>query len=354
MTTSAEPARSGTEQGKYIGIQCLRGIAAYLVVWTHIKFTLPGSTNAFVNSSFGAVGVDVFFVISGFVIALTASRNGSDWKGFLTNRIARVVAFYWLLSLPFLAYQMAYGLPSANVLVNSFLFVPFLDTGTITNPLHPMGWSLCFEVYFYLAFSASMAFFGRHSKLALLGFFAIGVAATSMLPPSELLLPRFMFSPLTLEFCAGIAIYEFRNVFGPKTLAISAIAVIGLGYAVYLTPELAYHEKILSDTHMGLRRALLWGGFGASLTIASLGLERIRGFSWPAILAKAGDVSYSVYLIQGLAIFPAIDWHFGWWPGWAKVGFFLVVSCVGSVYLYRLVELPTVRWAKKLLVGDKR
>ena len=97
---------SGQKTGppnKQQGIQVLRGVAALFVMFAHLKFNLgiPAENTAntrWLAANIGAIGVDIFFVISGFVIAMTAAKLGDNWRAFLAHRIARIVPLYFTVS----------------------------------------------------------------------------------------------------------------------------------------------------------------------------------------------------------------------------------------------------------------
>ena len=110
-------------RAKVESVQAMRGVAALAVVVLHareaidrqgfIDHPLGSETSIGELASLGAVGVDLFFVISGFVMALSASKL-DGWAGtrrFLRGRVVRIVPLFWLLSLPMVAWWVAKGAP---------------------------------------------------------------------------------------------------------------------------------------------------------------------------------------------------------------------------------------------------
>lgn len=149
------------KQSEIYSVQILRGVAALLVVARHAAKQLSADPeNAFILGQFG---VDIFFVISGFVIFL-AGRNSSP-AHFLKRRFIRVVPMYWLVLALVVGMRMAHGhLVSQYFIPNtllSFLFVPSeIADGAIFPPI-VVGWTLNFEMFFYAVFAVSLCFASR-------------------------------------------------------------------------------------------------------------------------------------------------------------------------------------------------
>src|SRR5215470_12318280 len=112
-------------------IQVLRAFAAYLVVLVHLAPLVSMAGGAEDALGFGYAGVDLFFVISGFIMVYTTSRRETQPWDFFAHRIARVVPMYWLLTLVVFAgvvfVPSLFQSTQANVvqLIKSLFFVPF-------------------------------------------------------------------------------------------------------------------------------------------------------------------------------------------------------------------------------------
>ena len=238
---------------RWSGLQSLRAIAAFLVLWAHLKFALGeewANRFMFIRSAAGAVGVDIFFVISGFVISLVASEKESNWKRFLVHRFARVVPFYWLVSLLlWLPKLVHFDRIHPLQIWNSFLFLPVLVRFAYTNPIHPYGWSLGFEIWFYLVFGASLLFAKKTASVVMVSFLVAGTVLIScILPSMDWFLPRFLFSPMVMEFCCGILIFRFRDRI-PQGLVWPVLALSALAFLEVLRTEaLGQHLEMLKDS----------------------------------------------------------------------------------------------------------
>ncbi len=179
-------------------IQALRAGAALVVTFGHLEHeaaTLPAA----VASGFAPVlldltgaGVDLFFIISGFVM-VHASRDLFGRSGaaplFLARRLARIVPLYWMVTTLFLltmlaAHVLSSAVPTAGEVVQSYLFVPYSPrVGGPMQPVYKLGWTLNYEMFFYLVFSVVLMLPARTAVLALVGFFVSLVAVGHVVQP---------------------------------------------------------------------------------------------------------------------------------------------------------------------------
>lgn len=153
----------------FLTVQALRVVAALLVVLLHAFETwgervdpaAPG-----VNWDNGAAGVDIFFIISGFVMVISSRRlvdQAGAWLIFLRHRVVRIVPLYWLLTtVKILAVVALAGVVlrtglDFNFVAGSYLFLPVTDSAGHFRPVLPVGWTLTYEFLFYLLFAAALA-----------------------------------------------------------------------------------------------------------------------------------------------------------------------------------------------------
>ena len=213
-TAASSPAR----RFHISGLDALRAIAVLAVVIYHVDpGLLPG----------GFIGVDVFFVISGFIIAKTTQgQTGVGAAGaFLWRRFRRVAPIYWLLSLPILIGMARGGTLSPEVAVATFLFWPFSGL-EMTFPALGPGWTLCFEMLFYAGFGLAMAG-GRRVGWGLVGAYAAMLAVGLVVAAPVL---RFWGAPIILEFLLGVGIaWVWRFAPGRAGLWAVALAMLGFG-----------------------------------------------------------------------------------------------------------------------------
>ena len=143
-------------------LQALRAVAAYMVVLYHflgqqVSQLYPPAKFL----SFGAAGVDIFFVVSGFIMVVTTMKRDMAPGEFLLHRIARIVPVYWVVTILLFAIVM-YGFKPVGImrmqpdwLAKSLLFIPFDRDGRV-EPIISVGWTLNYEMFFYLLFALSL------------------------------------------------------------------------------------------------------------------------------------------------------------------------------------------------------
>ena len=168
----------------------------------------------FLASDFGVSGVDLFFVISGFIMVVTTAGSSITPTQFWGRRISRVVPIYWLLtSLMVCVALIAPGLfKTLRIeplkLVQSLLFIPHFSASfpAFAWPVLVPGWTLNFEMFFYAVFGASLII-PRRWRLWAVSMFFLGLAAIGVsLGPFKSAMAQTYTSPMLIEFVAGALI----------------------------------------------------------------------------------------------------------------------------------------------------
>lgn len=348
-------------------IQLLRGVAALLVVIAHsIDFGLeadPGWDAAASPdlTNFGAFGVDLFFVISGFVMAFSVEgKNGPRDAGrFLALRWARVAPPYLLITAALVAFVIARGggLPTLQSVLNTVLMVPIFDQGNYDLPPLSIGWTLSFEFTFYLLIAGLLAV-RRGQHVGWVGAFIVGLVAIDQAIPDKPFLLAWVSNPIMLEFSLGICAYLiWRRVnvrqARPWLLALGGLSVAILAVQI-ITGYGGVSEAGYTLTGAGsLERVVRWGAPAAGVFLAALALrEPASSATWRAGRAL-GDWSYSLYLIHipvlmvtaFLARRLTVEV-----PGWVLAAAIMLAIAASFAY-YRLVERPLTR-AARIVVGS--
>ena len=271
------------------GVQYLRAIAALGVVVFHAA-ERNGS-----HFTIGAAGVDVFFVVSGFIMWVLAETRQPSPLTFLRERAERVVPLYWAATAVMVAGGLVGLFPNMHLtafhVAASLAFVPHVspsDGGTW--PVLVQGWTLNYEMFFYLVFAAVLFLPPARRLPALVAIFGALVCLGLLLQPEGAALRTYT-SPLLAEFLIGIGIGKLwlagampRPAFG-ALLVVAAIA----GFVLVAAGLAGFNPLVL-------------GPLSAMLLVGVLALEQGKWLFRFIPLAYLGDASYSIYLWHTLAI----------------------------------------------------
>lgn len=316
-------------------IQYLRGLAAFSVVLFHISEQFGGPF------AIGAAGVDLFFVISGFIMWVTTVDHPVDPQRFMWRRIVRIVPLYWIVTLLtalaiFVKPQFLFGhvLSPAN-LVGSLLFLPITQNGAL-HPVVIQGWTLCYEMMFYVIFALSLLLGEKQRFAALIG------VLTALVVLNVLLLKGYaeaFTSPIVLEFAAGIVVGRLWMKDVRLQLVLALSLVVG-GFILLVMVQMLDPE---------MPRVLRWGVPSMLVVAGAVFAERARPFSPMALFTFFGNASYSIYVwhVLVVVVVTGIILRLGVPPGWqpASVAF---VSIAISAALYLIVEKPLTGLLKPL------
>ena len=302
----------------YRSIQYLRAVAAIAVVAKH-AFHPP-------HERVLGYGVDLFFVISGFVMVASTPGRATTWSGFLTRRAQRILPMWWLT----LAIVFVFGLqrPGSGPydLLLSFALIPSIVADGFGGLVWGVGWTLAFEMLFYLSFALLLAI-GRLAWLPVMlaAFVVYGLVFGRPAVP----LLNDLTHPIILEFIFGFAIAKFTLAGGRWP-----VWLVPLGTVLFVA--LSWHWGT------GELRPLIAGLPLAMVVAGSVGLE-VRGrLPESRALEFLGDASYSIYLLHYAVIILLL----GLVPGPL-----LFIGGIGMGALaYWLVERPLL----KLLRGRRK
>ena len=312
----------------YTGIQALRFVAAMLVVLAH--------STAMVNERMhldmfkwraGWSGVDIFFVISGFVMAIssrTLLQRANGWKIFITRRLIRIVPLYWVattLKLATIIALPALALDSPLELWNtiaSYLFIPtFDDTSLLAAPLLKVGWTLNYEMFFYAIFTLAL-FLGKSPLKFTAAIFAIAVAVNLFSTPKFPYAYGFL-EPILMEFVMGMLVAKLCMRVNNINAGVNT--GLNIGAKNFIDKLLQYISTTKAGAIIGAVAVVIsfaimfncaeqpmwwrWAYWGIPsmviVLVAALGEPALRKVM-PKILATLGDSSYSLYLFHTFTV----------------------------------------------------
>lgn len=350
-------------------IQFLRGAAALAVILYHLAPHFL-NTKHFTQSlhaffvQFGYAGVDVFFVISGYVIWISTYglKNKPSSGLFAYKRAARIYLGYWpyfFITAALIWYFAPEKFSPVNML-GSFLLTEL----TIPHLILQVAWTLSFELYFYLIFTICLLFSIISCKRLLVIFAALIISvqayAVSVLDvysmtnlPTASPLFTFFFSPFCLQFLAGVAVaiyFEKNRLRHLKTALL--LCFLTFAFTLWYQANVLVEGHYLSMGYYAVIRVVLYGLVAVLLVSSMVEIEKRGKTIWPQLADSLGDASYSLYLshIPILFVFGQLGMmKWGRESEWQHVITYAVILFTIIVYSlahYRIIESPLMQWAK--------
>ena len=280
---------------QFDSIQLMRGIAALSVVFAHI--TMFGS---------GVFGVDLFFLISGFIMT-HVTRYGT--KHFLVKRVIRIVPLYWLMTLATAALLIL--MPqyfrttvfSTAGLIKSLLFIPMNEigpSGDVANSLLGVGWTLILEVFFYIIFFICASVNNKHRVAIATSVLCFLVLLGLIFYDSENLFISFFAQPIMLEFALGMLLYKLlcESRFANHSLKTKAGRIVCLCAAAIIWAAMFSFDYIPFIYDMS--RILKFGL--PSFAVFILIFKGTEGLKIPKPFLMLGDISFSLYLTHSFVV----------------------------------------------------
>lgn len=321
-------------------VQYLRAIAAMTVSIYHI------GNHAGVHFETGACGVDVFFIISGFIMWSVTSGKKISPQTFIIDRVTRIAPPYAVLTI--VTYLTALYVPAIfpNMKTDFFhfamslLFVPHVDPLGSSYPQIVSGWTLNYEMFFYVIFSFCLLIKeearAMFSVSALVSLSVVGFFIDTKSP-----LVRTYTNPLLLEFCAGICLAKKSNTlkrcnlyWGLLTLTVGVIALFAWQLIYGMDPE-SY-------------RFVIWGVPSLLIVAGLLIVDYHQKLFSIKTLSTIGNASFSIYLVNAFTV--AASWRI--MKNCSLPIYYIVavlVSTMGGIAFWWLVERPLTRFVRRKL-----
>jgi exopolysaccharide production protein ExoZ len=332
---------------KLNSLQYLRAIAATAVVFTHASVSLVPRDVSRLRFDQGAYGVDLFFVISGFVMYYTTAGKPTTPGHFLLRRCIRIVPLYFLLTTFGFALAV-FARKSVNLFsaapadyVRSIFFIPYFNR--LFNDIRPeisQGWTLNYEMFFYLVFACCLWVKEQYRVWACITVFVVLAVMGICTSPAGVYGKTYT-NPIMLEFVFGVVAGYFLVRRESKYPFFVLVTLI-------LTALCAVYAVVFRETH----RVLVAGVPSLALVSGTLLLER-RGRipNWP-FLVLLGDASYSLYLVHTFVlatlkrIFVCLCDPTLVSSQFAFIVCGAIVAIPVGIVLYKRVEKPMTKWVQ--------
>ena len=275
----------------------------------------------------GRAGVDIFFVLSGVIIATTARRL--TWREFAWRRLRRIAPMYLLVSIPaaLVMAKTSFGWRDA---VATLLLWPATDR--MTMPALAAAWTLCFEMLFYVAVAAVL--FDRRLLSLCVGVFVAAMALSARGP-----IFAFLGNPIIFEFIFGVALSHLPRC-RPAVwcLPVGAVALVATGF-MGIAPPIEIRMELLAGDE-SFQRVLVYGVPAAMIVFGAMQIDA-RPSAWTFL----GDASYTLYLSHMLPIQLLLLW---WTVHPAAPELIVVTGSLASVLfawrMHVMIELPLLGW----------
>jgi peptidoglycan/LPS O-acetylase OafA/YrhL len=336
-------------------LQVLRAVAALSVLAFHLSDVLINDYHAVNFALFpaGADGVDIFFVISGFIMCHTTERPDQRAAGpFAVKRLVRILPLYWGMTLALFAVAMA--MPSLlnnttatwDGLWKSLGFVPYISPDGRLHPLLFLGWTLNYEMFFYAVFSLCLLVAPGRRILAVIAVMCVLRAIGLAIQPRDPVV--FVYTDgMLLEFVFGCLVFLMWK---HQPALLKKLAWLGwVGAALILIQNVYQAVPLGREFKKGLPAMLIVMG----VLSWEMKAGRIRN-----LFVRLGDASYSLYLghiyvVELVSKLLVAALGAGLLAAVIGMPLIVVLVCVLSILAYKWFEKPSNDWLRDRFLGRK-
>jgi exopolysaccharide production protein ExoZ len=359
-------ARLAQRSSKLKSVQCMRGVAAILVVMFHALqiWNINSSVSARIPIvDFGWAGVDIFFVISGFIIVWSSGSKPPGFQAFsmfFLERAYRIYSLWWIFCPLMAAYFLiSYGQPSSPAIYTSqgawgSFFKSMLLLPQENMPVLAVGWTLTFEMSFYFLFSIFLMLPERLRPLGFWVWFSLLIYQWLFTPPESSLAPNWhmtLLNELSLEFLLGVAVaYALRAIVFPRFIS---VPILTIGVFAFLTSLILGFN--IDSEEMNRNRVIFFGIPFSLVLFGAVSLELGESFEPSRIFLLLGDSSYALYLCHYFILLsmarvmthanaPRLIGSLG---AINFIAFGVVLSVIASVLLHNYIERPISKFSPR-------
>jgi exopolysaccharide production protein ExoZ len=353
-------------------LQSLRAFAALAVVSHHamravtinaspeLDLPEPLLLTSHAMIELGAVGVDLFFILSGFLMVYIAAPYIERHKSignFLLQRAIRIWPMYILATGLYLGLNIALRLSQGRELpfdasplrLLSFVLVPSFNASGQLQPILGVGWTLIYEVLFYLVFALAL-FVSRKALLPAVALILGALFLAGAALPGGTVAHAFLGNPIIFEFLLGALVAKL--FLGDRLAVVPPLVAILGGFVLLLAFAWLPNEGYLRVLYRGIPSLMIFIGV----------LNIDAKISWPKWWIHVGDGSYSIYLFHLIFLYPLAGFMLrkfaaaGYVQGAAEMtalAGFVVVTAIGLL-IHRMIEKPITTLLHDLTGGKKK
>jgi peptidoglycan/LPS O-acetylase OafA/YrhL len=341
---------------KFRNLQAMRGVAACMVFLIHLLSTQHGmGADWFLYKWWwvGPAGVDLFFVISGFIICYTAAKAGREdvpafeaATRFGIKRLFRVYPVYWVVLA--MSFALAPYIPETNPGMAAEKVWRLVTLATTNNNRVVLAWTLCYELFFYLVLA--LIIFIRPKKVyeLVLGWIVIQIGLTTLASAGGLAMFAYVpLSPLILEFGAG-CILAYLVDRGVRAYGWTALCT---GIVLFCVAAFAHSRN---GNWAPWWRTLYFTVPCALIVYGAIAIEISRNVTLPRWLQRVGDASYSIYIWHQLvfAVLLKLTLMSGIMdvlPGLVVLALWGIMALGFGFLSYQVIEKPSQNWIHRVM-----
>ncbi|WP_428030801.1 acyltransferase family protein [Ancylobacter sp.] len=343
----------------FFNVQVLRAVAAAIVAYYHLQAMLAG-VHDIVDVHFAAIGVDIFFVISGFVMFISNEKMDKSPVLFMILRILRIVPLYWIATFVLVAFYFVGFRPNGlmifdfGMLIKSLFFIQSEFENGRHDLILSLGWTLIYELFFYFVFS--LTFFLRSP---LKSFVAVSVIFAACLMAGVLFpnLPRgvaYFTNPIIVEFLFGAALALVVMAWRDRGVVLGGRAARASAGAILLALGLVLVIEWVFDAVPTTSRAIVWGVPALMIVAGLVCLEYARYALRGRGALLLGAASYALYLFHPVIMQGVVKLFVWFTPVSGSAGALLVAVAalaaagLGAVIIHLTVETPILEAGRRL------
>lgn len=340
---------------KLESIQILRALAAFLVVFNHVGayvYSQVKGDSFFMSTGFvymGGFGVHIFFCISGFIMAYSHKGDHGirSALSFMGKRVWRIYPIYWVWTFITLIMIKPQYLNDINLIINSLILTPDIYPNGQGRLILGQGWTLQYEMYFYLVFGLCVAFTKRY----LFTLISLIIISVMLYAPAQIegQYSFFFGNNIVLDFIMGILcawIYRKYSHLSVKNIIPVSICILGFAASCWLTLSVGGMDRLYSM------------GIPAFFIVLACSFIKVKDGTPTRFLVFCGEASYTTYLCH-LIFIPLVALLI---PALLRLGapvdvYMVTVSLIVATLTlpaYLLLEKPIINIARKMTFSPPR